>query len=249
MKEKFLFFILSVLCLPTGRILAQGFVEGQESFPRVRAARLAHGDSVRASFLRKGMKYPPAGIFLRAFKRERTLELWARGEGQDEFQLIKAYPICAMSGHLGPKREQDDEQVPEGFYSITQLNPVSEFHLSPRVNYPNDVDRSLGHKAHLGGDIFIHGGCDTIGCIPLTDEGIEELYLVVTDVISLGAGPVPVHIFPTHLTDDVFSSFERSKVSASLLFFWANLKRGFDFFEARHRLPHLACRNGSYLFF
>ena len=32
-----------------------------------------------------------------------------------------------------------------------------------RVSYPNVLDRKL---KHTGGDIFIHGSCVTIGCIP-----------------------------------------------------------------------------------
>lgn len=51
-----------------------------------------------------------------------------------------------------------------------------------KVNYPNDFDISkskLTNLMDMGGDIFIHGRSSTVGCIPIGDEGIEELYLLV----------------------------------------------------------------------
>ena len=39
---------------------------------------------------------------------------------------------------------------------------------------PNAADRILGERGRLGGDIFIHGSCVTIGCVPIEDDGIEE---------------------------------------------------------------------------
>ena len=180
-----------------GRANAQSLKEIQDGFPRVRLARNAHEASVKELFQRRHLAYPPAEIFLRAFKREALLELWAREPGGSGFQFVKTYPICALSGRLGPKREEDDEQIPEGFYYITALNPESHYHLSLRVSYPNGVDQLLGSKGRLGGDIFIHGGCETVGCIPVTDGGIDELYVIVVDVLSSGGTSVPVSIFPT----------------------------------------------------
>ena len=31
----------------------------------------------------------------------------------------------------------------------------------------------------MGGDIFIHGKSATIGCIPIGDEAIEEVFLLI----------------------------------------------------------------------
>jgi len=62
-----------------------------------------------------------------------------------------------------------DEQVPEGF------NPQSNFQLSLHVSYPNAADRISGSKQNLG-DIFLDGNCVTIGCIPITDDEIKEVY-------------------------------------------------------------------------
>ncbi|MBX9449278.1 MAG: hypothetical protein KL787_05985 [Taibaiella sp.] len=42
------------------------------------------------------------------------------------------------------------------------------------LSYPNYSDRIKGHKETPGGDIYIHGGCVTIGCLPMQDEVIKE---------------------------------------------------------------------------
>ena len=77
-------------------------------------------------------------------------------------------------GQPWPQATQGDSQVPEGFYHMDRFNPLSNFHLSLGVSYPNQSDRILGASGRLGGDIFIHGDCVTIGCVPITDEGIRE---------------------------------------------------------------------------
>src|SRR5205814_6993990 len=98
-------------------------------------------------------------------------------------ELIKTYRVCAASGGLGPKLQAGDGQVPEGFYEISQFNPWSQFLLSMRVSYPNALDRKL---KHTGGDIFIHGNCVTIGCLPIEDGPIQELYIIAKDAHAAG---------------------------------------------------------------
>src|ERR1051326_4379541 len=120
-------------------------------------------------------------IFIRVFKKEKRLEVWARSPHQNVFLLLHNYDICASSGDLGPKRSAGDGQVPEGFYTIDRFNPYSNFYLSLGVSYPNKSDRILGNKSNYGGDIFIHGSCVTIGCMPLTDDKIKELYILALE--------------------------------------------------------------------
>ncbi len=43
--------------------------------------------------------------------------MWSGPRGKP-LTLVKTYPVCAASGELGPKREEGDLQVPEGFYEI-----------------------------------------------------------------------------------------------------------------------------------
>ena len=99
--------------------------------------------------------------------------------------MIKSYPFTGFSGGLGPKLLEGDGQIPEGVYAIEYLNPNSQFHLSVKLDYPNVFDKAKGRadgRDRLGFDIFIHGGSATIGCIPIGDAGIEEVFLMVSEV-------------------------------------------------------------------
>ncbi len=150
-------------------------------------------------FQRAGVSYPPKQITLIAFKAEKRLEIFASNESAaakppHSFRFIFSRPILAASGGAGPKLREGDRQVPEGFYRIELLNPNSRFHLSLRVNYPNDddirhameEDRSI---ASLGGDIMIHGGAASVGCLAMGDPAVEELFILAArtglDNISL----------------------------------------------------------------
>lgn len=132
------------------------------------------------SFKAAGVKYPPADLAFVAFKDSRILELYARGKEQP-WQFIKAYAVLAASGDLGPKLEEGDHQVPEGVYRLDSLNPNSRFHLSVRLNYPNDFDRRMAKvdgRTRLGSDIMIHGRSISIGCLAIGDEAAEELFVL-----------------------------------------------------------------------
>jgi len=167
----------------------------------------------------------------------------------NEYQLITKYEICASSGTIGPKRQQGDGQVPEGFYYIDRFNPNSNFHLSLGVNYPNESDKKLGKK-NLGGDIFIHGSCVTIGCMPITDECIKELYVLAVEAKTQGQEFIPVYIFPTRLTDKKITQLAIEYAqNQALLDFWKNLKTGYDFFDRNHKIPKVTInKTGEYIF-
>jgi murein L,D-transpeptidase YafK len=125
--------------------------------------------------------YPPKTLFIRAFKQEKELEIWA---GTRKLRLIKTYPILAASGVLGPKLQRGDRQVPEGWYYINRFNPRSRFHLSLGLNYPNEADRIRSAGRDPGDDIFIHGSNKSIGCLAMGDPAIEEIYELAQDMKS-----------------------------------------------------------------
>jgi len=74
--------------------------------------------------------------------------------------------------------------VPEGVYAIVYVNPNSVAHLSLALSYPNDYDLARaaedGRDA-LGGDIMIHGGTTSHGCLAIGDEAAEELFVLAVD--------------------------------------------------------------------
>ncbi len=118
-------------------------------------------------------------LTLVVYKQERILEVWMTSPLKKK---LKTYPFTAFSGRLGPKNRQGDRQIPEGLYKVDRMNPFSQYYLSIGINYPNELDRQRGKEKNikdLGGDIFIHGKNKTIGCIPIGDEAIEELFYLV----------------------------------------------------------------------
>jgi murein L,D-transpeptidase YafK len=231
-------------------LAAQDFKSSQLKNPRVRVAQREKEDLLRREFQAKHLAYPPREILIRAFKHEAVFELWTRSDTTQPFALFKEYRICASSGGLGPKRIEGDRQVPEGFYSVELFNPASQFYLSLRVNYPNASDRILSNRRRPGGDIYIHGDCVTLGCIPLTDEGIKEVYWLAVEARAAGQRQIPIHIFPARLDDAGLRKLrERTKPDPVLWAFWLNLKEGYDYFAKQAKPPAFGvASDGRYTF-
>lgn len=244
--------IVCVICLLSFSAKAQDdaqtFRNFQMSFTRVSQAWLKYSDSLQKEFTRKGFSYPAKDVFLRIFKGQNEMELWARNTDTAEYRLVKTYRICALSGILGPKRTEGDRQVPEGYYFIEDFNPKSDFHLSLLLNYPNYSDMLEGDKKKPGGDIYIHGGCVTVGCMPMTDPVIQELYVICMNAKMNGETYIPVHIYPTRF-DKVGLNFLGKSYGddATKQAFWVNLKNGYDYFERYHKLqPVMYTSTGRY---
>jgi murein L,D-transpeptidase YafK len=109
---------------------------------------------------------------------------------------IAEYPVCRMGMGDGPKCRQGDGVTPEGVYRIVVLNPNSAYHLSLGLDYPNAADRGRAIAGtDLGGDIYIHGNCVSVGCIAIGDAAIEVLYALVKHEVRQGRS-VPVLIVP-----------------------------------------------------
>jgi murein L,D-transpeptidase YafK len=156
------------------------FADYQRSFPRPQEAMQRKLDTLKRQFASKKISWPARAIYIRSFKYDSQLEVWVKEENSTTYSLFKTYPVCALAGTLGPKRVQGDYQVPEGFYYINEFNPYSNYYLSLGLNYPNASDRILSDSLKPGGDIYIHGSCVTVGCIPITDQQIDELYILAT---------------------------------------------------------------------
>jgi len=177
-------------------------------------------------------------IYMRAFKHEKLVEVWLKNAGDVKYKLFRTYDICASSGELGPKRKEGDGQVPEGFYKIDLFNPSSEYYLSMRVNYPNSSDVILKEGLNAGGAIMMHGNCVTIGCLPMTDEKIKELYVLCLEARNRNS-PVYIDIFPVKFTPENIRMLE-ANYPKSKLNFWKTLKPGYDYFENNKWLPKVS---------
>ena len=177
-------------------------------------------------------------IYMRVFKTEEVLELWCRNASEKKHFLLKTFSICAKSGELGPKRKEGDLQVPEGFYFINHFNPLSKFHLSLGINYPNPSDLIFADTKTPGGEIYLHGGCVTIGCLPLTDVSISELYVYAVEAKNAGQIEIPVTIFPFRKNHPDKINFEKTGNTETLKL-WKELEKAERLFEESALIPEI----------
>lgn len=206
---------------------------------RVSGAHEAKEKLVRQLFADADLTFPPKQMLLRAFKHESELEVWASDRKAGPVTHVATYQICAQSGAAGPKKAEGDFQVPEGFYTLNLFNRSSSYHLSMRISYPNRRDRKLGYT---GSAIMIHGDCVSIGCLAMSDERVEELWVMAT---PLGVKKVQVHLFPGRDLDSWIAKTPKPELAA----FWRNLKQGNDLFEQDHTIPKVEAEDdGTYSF-
>lgn len=109
--------------------------------------------------------------------------------------MLKTYTISLGKNPDGAKEMEGDKKTPEGSYKIEFKNPNSKYHLSLRISYPNDLDKSKAESIGVepGSDIMIHGLPNnmglledyyltndwTDGCIAVSNNEIEEIWRVV----------------------------------------------------------------------
>ncbi|HEY0057768.1 MAG TPA: L,D-transpeptidase family protein [Flavisolibacter sp.] len=249
---KKLFFVLLV-CVAES-LSAQtsvSFLDLQRMLPRPGDAIKRRLDTIQKQFRAKNLEWPFNYMYIRSFKYDGQLEVWVKDNRKEPFKLFKTYKVCALAGSLGPKRMEGDYQVPEGFYYINELNPKSNYHLSLGLNYPNASDRILSDFERPGGDIYIHGSCVTVGCIPIKDDQIEELYILAAQAKDRGQDFIPVHIFPIRYSNKKSVAYleQLAKTDASLKVFSDRLESVYDHFETTKQLPVIMTNTtGDYVF-
>lgn len=240
---------LFIVVLSMGFGSSNTFKNEQLKYPHVKAAYKEKWGIVKSKLLKAGIDTAHFQIFIRVFKRDGKVEIWARSDNHSKFKLVYAYFICSSSGILGPKRKQGDNQVPEGFYRVSVFQPASEFYLALGVSYPNQADKIKGHKGDLGGDIMIHGNCVTIGCMPLTDDIIKEVYIMAVEARNDGQQNIPIYIFPAKLDATGMKWLKDNYNDARKLAFWENLQQGYIYFETYKILPKVGVdAKGNYTF-
>ena len=170
-------------------------------------------------------------VFIRIFKEEAVLEIWVEN-ACSAWSCVYQYPIAGMSGTLGPKLQEGDQQAPEGFYRVypQQLNPRSKYHLAMNIGYPNAYDQQCGRS---GSFIMIHGGTSSQGCFAMTDAFIEEIYILVESALNNGCPYIPVQIYPFRMTDDRMQQMSNHPHFS----FWQHLLPGYKFTES-HQAPY-----------
>jgi murein L,D-transpeptidase YafK len=218
----------------------QSFREKQQSYSRVKEAYDTKLEGIDAKLKKHDIDREDMELFIVGYKKEKDLEVWAKNKGDSQFKKLVKYEFCILSGNLGPKRQQGDRQVPEGFYYINIYNPWSNFHLSMGLNYPNRSDRILGIQGRLGSDIYMHGSCVSIGCIPITNRYIKELYVMCVEAKNGGQQRIQVHLYPARLKDGVRDDLiEKYDPKASTEQLWQELQTSYDYFITEKKIPQV----------
>ncbi len=242
----FLFFLFSFLFAGA----QNSFVAAQKASYKMATVFNNKEEQLRKEFEQKGLTWPAKFVYIRSFKYDAQLEVWVKNSAKEKFKPFKTYKVCMQSGTMGPKRLQGDFQVPEGFYYINEFNPRSAYHLSLGLNYPNASDRILSDSLRPGNGIYIHGSCVSVGCIPVTDDEIEELYIITSYAKSNGEDFIPVHVFPFRYSDKKSAQYFKTvaKDNPTLEHFSLQLKSAFDKFEEEKQLPLILIdKKGDYV--
>ncbi|MGO4706961.1 2-dehydro-3-deoxyphosphooctonate aldolase [Microvirga sp. 2MCAF38] len=251
MRRLFFTFVLVVIAALVGVAVVRPNLRQSASDRTIRAiarvapgiaADLRHGSDkpLAAKLEEKGFRLG-APAFVRIFKEENALEVWLSRNGT--YELFATYPICTWSGTLGPKIAEGDGQSPEGFYAVglNQLNPNSAYYRAFNLGFPNTYDRAHGRTGSL---VMVHGDCLSIGCYAMTDRGIDDIYRIVEAALREGQREVPVHVFPFRMTSEKLGAMAGHRWAAH----WAELREGYDLFEATRTPPLAAVCGGRYAF-
>lgn len=228
---------LAFLCLPGLLAFAQA-----DTLPTSRRSDTAYaGNKPRLEReLAAGNLTLGSPVYLRITKEPAELTAYLE-DADGVYAPFRTWPVCAVSGTLGPKLREGDGQAPEGFYSIkpAQMNPSSDFHLSFNLGFPNAYDRANGRT---GSFLMVHGACVSIGCFAMTDPVIEEVWTLMQAAFEAGQTRVPVHIFPFPMTEANLAAYEGDPNAG----FWTQLAPAWTGFETSGRVPQVSVSGKAY---
>jgi len=192
-------------------------------------------------------------LFIQVFKREEEVHVFARRADRDlPFVRLKVFPVTGspftypFDGDpemAGPKTVEGDGKVPEGCYRLVWQNEWSDFYLGYLLSYPHDGDRIRRDywraESRSGGAIVLHGSTATIGCIPIGNAGIEELFLLLNKNGRANQGYATIHIFPCRFGVPENERILRcyGSVRPELVPFWESLRPIYRYFEQNRRIP------------
>lgn len=234
-------FLVALACLPHWAS-AGPRNEGER---RVEEARTNYGPAVRSAVEQAGLHYPPRELFIRVFKFENVLEIWARDADAPAFKSVLELPLADVRVR-GRKKREGDYRTPEGCYRVIDFNAESAGYLSLRLDYPNLADRIYAASKKPGSDIFIHAGGYSTGCVSVSSAGMAQLYLLAIDTKRR---PTHVHIFPHRMdrSAEEVASGPIIHADPALPAFWAQLRPIYDAFETTRSIPNVTIsKDGKY---
>jgi len=199
----------------------------------------------------KGVKFPIKNLFIRIFKADKSLEIWALDNTSTSYKLVKSYPLQNFDAGAGPKFNADDEQIPEGVYAINAFDTAFNDFPAVKLNWPNKADKLNGDNDTMKQDIFIYGGNENMGKIPLGGESdiSRDIFYITFKAYELSKGIIPVHIFPFKMGKKEMKLAKETYASnITSIQFWDNLQPVYQKFESNKRLPIITIdKRGRYL--
>jgi murein L,D-transpeptidase YafK len=247
-KSKRQYILLFFILLNFAGMAQSTVKKEQHHLSRVKQAYATHLVQLNTVLSNLKIEISSLELYIRAYKYEETLEVFVKNKSDEKYIRLFEFPFCVLSGGLGPKRKQGDFQVPEGIYFIDRFNPWSNFHLSLGINYPNVFDKANALNNNPGGDIFIHGNCVSVGCIPITDNLIELLYIVALEANHNGQSKIPVHIFPQRLSSIPYLTTASwwKPLHNDYHELWQQLAAVDRYFNETHTLPKISITKQGY---
>jgi murein L,D-transpeptidase YafK len=229
--------LVLLAALPAAAPVAEA--ESVPSTRRSKAAVTATTPQLKRDLEAAGLKLG-SPVYLRITKEPAELTAYVQAD-DGTFERFRSWPVCSVSGGLGPKTKEGDGQAPEGFYRVrpSQMNPSSSYHLSFNLGYPNTFDRA---NKRTGSFLMVHGNCVSIGCFAMTDPVIEEIWTLMQAAFEGGQTSVQVHIFPFPMTKANLEAYKTSKHSA----FWKSLAPAWTQFEETGRVPRVSVSGKTY---
>lgn len=218
----------------------------------------ATGNSLPKLLRDNNISYANAEIYIRVFKRELRVELFAKEKNtNNQYMFIKSYRVLnSVVSEQGPKTREGDCLTPEGLYRLIYGNcwRWSDFYLAFKISYPNRADRirrgfwNIGYG--IGGDINFHGCTASIGCIPIGNSSIEEVFILLTRNLGRNNIAARIDIFPFDFSTNENRNLheEYRERDQNLAEFWDGLKEIYEYFETSRILANYSIddRTGYY---
>lgn len=229
--------MLAFLCLPA--LLAFAHAQTVPQTKRSQAAVAAATAPLKLALDERGLRLGTP-VFLQITKQPAELTAYVQ-DAEGIFQPFRTWPVCSVSGGLGPKLREGDLQAPEGFYKVKpdQMNPASSYHLAFNLGYPNAFDRA---HDRTGSFLMVHGSCASVGCFAMTDAVIEEVWTLMQAAFEGGQRAVDVHIFPFPMTQANLAAHQTNDHAA----FWQSLTPAWEQFVATGKVPGVRVAGKTY---
>jgi murein L,D-transpeptidase YafK len=132
-------------------------------------------------------------------KSERKLYLLKAG------RILREFEVSLGLVPNGPKQREGDFRTPEGRYFLESRNVDSDYFLSIKVSYPNELDRERARADGVdpGGQIMIHGLPNepkydvrryqdsdwTDGCIAVSNSDMIDIWLMTRESLPIEIRP------------------------------------------------------------